>query len=734
MDAAIRPATNRGLILPIYATTLCLSAALMFCVQPMFAKLVLPLFGGAPAVWNTAMVFFQATLLAGYAYAHLISRRLAPRAQLAVHGLVLIAAFISLPLAIPAGSEPPAEGSPIFWLVLLLAGTLASPFFALSATAPLLQRWFSRTDHPAARDPYFLYSASNIGSLVGLLGYPLLLEPLLGAGQQTFLWAVGFVAFALAIITCGVMQLRFTADSTERDAELSATTPAVTARDRLWWVLLALVPSSLLLGVTTYITTDLASVPLLWAVPLAIYLLSFIIAFARRPVLKHTWMLAAQPFLIVAVVASMALTSETEPVWSLALHLLAFFVTATVCHGELARLRPDARDLTEFYLLISLGGVLGGMFNALAAPLLFTSAHEYMLALVAACLLRPATAAAPADRWAELVLPLVLAVFLLALPLTSLLGDDNLPPAVIVFVTFLLAACASRPLRFGLGIAAVLVLSPYRLGSPAVLAAERSFFGIYKVVMSEDENTKELWHGTTVHGAEFVEPRRWREPLTYYHHAGPFGSFFAARSDRQNGRIGVAGLGTGALACYARPGESWRFYEIDPAMVRLARDNRHFHYLSECGGQAEVVLGDARLSLKAAPDESLDVLVLDAFSSDAIPIHLLTREAVQLYMRKLAPGGVLLFHLSNRYFRLAPLVSRLAGEEGLAARYHEYWPDGEAEDDGAYAVELMAVARQDQVLSFLDGKGGWAGPPASSASTIWTDDHSDILSVLKWSD
>ncbi|HZG69195.1 MAG TPA: fused MFS/spermidine synthase, partial [Herpetosiphonaceae bacterium] len=500
------------------------------------------------------------------------------------------------------------------------------------------------------------------------------------------------------------------------------------------------VPTSLLFGVTTHITTDLAAVPLLWVVPLALYLLSFIVAFARPPALRHAWMVAVQPFLIIAV----TLTGQEDwPAWLLGLHLLAFFATAIVCHGELAQRRPGARHLTEFYLLISLGGVLGGMFNGLVAPVIFTFAYEYSIALVAACLLRPATAVSPSgQRLLDVLLLALLAAFLFAFPLVDPIISQHLSDGaskflfIVIVATFLLAGCASRPVRFGLGVAVLLSLSPYRVDSQAVLHAERSFFGIYRVEMSSDESAVELHHGTTLHGAQFVEPERWREPLTYYHRVGPFGEFFAAHPAHGGEHIAVAGLGTGALACYALPGQTWTFYEIDPTVVRLARDTRYFHYLSECGASAQVVLGDARLSLKAAPDANFDVLVLDAFSSDAIPVHLLTREAVQLYLRKVAADGVVIFHVTNRHLDLASLLGQLAVQDGLAARYRGFWPykNAGAETEWAYPVALVAIARRNQALAFLDNVDGWQPLAARADLPVWTDEHSNILSVLRWRD
>ena len=445
---------------------------------------------------------------------------------------------------------------------------------------------------------------------------------------------------------------------------------------RVWWVLLAFAPSSLLLGVTTFLSTDIASVPLLWIVPLIIYLLTFVLVFARKPLIPHRIMVFLEPFVIIPLSVFFFIQIKTALWQALPFHLLAFFVIAMVCHGELMHSRPPADYLTEFYLWISVGGVLGGIFNALLAPILFNSVIEYPLIIVVACLLRPSLS--PADqksharRW-DILLPLILAVFLALLFQVFQALPDRLK-----LLALLITACASgtfcysfrfRPWRLGLGLGVLILAGTWFIAQPErVLLKERNFFGISKVAEDAAGHYRILTHGSTVHGAQSLDPAERREPLTYYHRSGPLGQVFAVFSGpRAKQEVAVVGLGTGTIACYAQAGQHFTFYEIDPAMERIARDPRYFTYLSDCPAQVKVILGDARLSLRGAPESFYDMIILDAFSSDAIPVHLVTREAISLYLAKLKPGGILVFHTSNRYLDLNPVLGNLARDAGFVS-------------------------------------------------------------------
>ena len=721
----------------LYAATMLLSATLLFAVQPMFTKMVLPMLGGSPAVWNTAMMFFQTMLLAGYAYAHLTSRLLAWRHQAILHVTLLAAAFAALPIMPVAGWTPPTDGLQVFWLLGLFAVSIGLPFFIVSANAPLLQRWFAVSGHSSAADPYFLYGASNLGSIVALLAYPVAVQPVLGLFGQSMAWTAGYAVLVVLIGLCAL--------SIHRQAENQPAAAQPRTRDaaapsswrlRLQWIVFALVPSSLMLGVTTHISTDVAAVPLLWILPLTLYLLTFVVVFSRRPVLKHQWMVAALPYLAILVVLNLMGIGK-DWLYSLGLHLTAFFVCAMVCHGELVRRRPAASNLTEFYLFMSIGGMLGGVFNALLAPVLFTSVIEYPLALIAVCLLRPEGTAHRRQWRKDLLLP---ALLLAALALPAMLPGFRIPEmgklgsyAFLLGISLLVFSFKDHSVRFALGLAATMIGINVLTQHAEVLAHERSFFGVHRVQSDAGGAINLLLHGTTVHGAQYTDPARRRTQLTYYHHAGPFGQLFDAYAGHpQTGHVAVIGLGAGALACYRQPGEDWTFYEIDPVVVTMARDSGLFHYLEDCAKDSPIVMGDARLSLRHAPAHRYGIMFLDAFSSDAIPIHLMTREALQSYLGKLAEDGIIVFHISNRYLDLAPVIAALAKDAGLAGRTQRYMPAAElVEARTSVPAELVILSREDRYLEPLDKSGKWQRLDTIRPTKPWTDDYSNIVGAIK---
>jgi len=726
----------------VFALAMLVSAALLFVVQPMIAKMVLPLLGGSPEVWNTCMVFFQAALLAGYAYAHATTALLGARRQAVLHAGLLMLPFAFLPLRIPEAwlGSPPSGANPGPWLLGLLTVAVGLPFFVVSTTAPLLQRWFSGTGHPAAVDPYFLYGASNIGSMVALLGYPIVVEPNLRFARQSQFWAVGYGVFVVLILACAVALWRAPrgvqeADDDGDDAAGAEGRPGLGRWSRL--VGLAFVPSSLMLGVTTYLTTDIAAIPLLWVIPLAIYLLTFILVFARRPPLLHPWMVRVLPMAIVLLV--LVLSLGTQQLLFIPLHLLTFFLVAMVCHGELARLRPSARHLTGFYLAMSLGGVLGGIFNALVAPIIFDWVAEYPLALVLACLALPRvdrSEPGPWDRALDFAVPLAVGVVLVEI-VTRILPRPGSQPgglvprlvggvAAIICYTF-----KDRPVRFALGVGAVLFafqVKPSHHGR--ILLQERNFFGVLRIAHDLPSHSHRMIHGNTLHGQQGLDPGLRREPLTYYHRTGPIGQVFesfGARPGRPD--VAIVGLGAGSLACYAEPGQGWTFYEIDPAVVRIARDPRFFSYLQDCRARSrDVVVGDARLRLRDAPDGGYGLIVLDAFSSDAIPMHLLTREALRLYRGKLAGGGLIAFHISNRYLDLVPVLGALARDAGLIDRVRrdrDITPEQAKAGKTPSAWVVMAAREED--LGSLGKDPRWKASMVRPDEEVWTDDFSNII-------
>jgi hypothetical protein len=743
---------------PLFAVTLFLSAALLFLVQPLVGKLLLPLAGGTPAVWNTCLVFFQALLLLGYLYAHRSTSRLGARRQAGWHLPVLLApplafalglAWFASPLPVLAWLLPADQDYPVFGLLALLAIAVGVPFLVLSTTAPLLQSWFARSGRPAGRDPYFLYAASNAGSLLGLLGYPFLVEPNLPLANQQRLWAIGVVVCLALVAICAVVSRRGGTEVVGWRGIVLPAAPLERARV-LRWVVLAALPSGLLVSVTAHLTTDVAPVPLLWVVPLALYLWSFIVVFAWWPARLHRLLGRVTPMLLVFLTVALV-TGATEPLAPVAtLHLLAFLAVALLCHGELAGDRPPAGQLTAFYLWLSAGGVLGGLLCALVAPLVFARLGlvEYPLALLLAALVRPAADRPPGGwRWSDLLAPVALGLVTAALmllvprwlgPAPAQESPDYLPdrllrvglmvgaPAAVSF------ALVRRPMRFALCLGALFLAGTLdREQRGLVLLTRRNFFGTLQVNRTLDGTFVRLVHGNTRHGQQRLDEDGPPRPMMYYHERGPVGRLLRSLPEKRLKRVGVVGLGVGAMAAYARPGQEWTFYEIDPAVVRIARDSDHFTFLEHCRGECAIVLGDARRELARESEGTFDLLAIDAFSSDAIPVHLLTREALALYVALLRPNGLLVMHLSNRYLDLPPLVGRLAADHDppLVARKDEDWATDEEREDGKYASTWVVLARREADLGKLAKDPRWQRIRPARAG--WTDDFSNLLSVWK---
>lgn len=730
----------------LFTATLFLSATLLFLVEPMFAKMALPVLGGSAAVWITCMAFFQAGLLAGYGFAHGLADRLAAKWRPALHVPLLVLTLLVLPIAQPVSAGLEVVQHPIVFLLRILLLSVGLPFFLLSTLAPALQSWFASTGHRDAKDPYFLYAASNAGSLFALLSYPVLIEPNLRLADQSRMWAWGYGLLVTLVACCGVFSWCLShgavagANSEGNDPAASHGVETPTLAQRARWVAWAFVPSSLMLGVTTSLTSDLPPIPLFWVVPLAIYLLTFVLVFARKPLLPHERMVRRLPVVIVLATIPIVFKSELALWLTALLDLAALFAAATVLHGELARTRPSSRHLTEFYLWMAVGGLAGGVFNGLVAPFIFDTIVEYPLALVLAAMLCPALGAPksdPSTRRLDLALPLALGATLFATILAFraaglaqasfflLLGFG---PAVLVCFSF-----SRRPLRFGLGLAAIFVASAMHGGQfGRVFHVERSFYGVYRVSTDATGRFRQIFHGSTLHGMQSLDPRRSREPLAYYHRTGPIGQVFEALAGRESlRRVALVGLGAGSTACYAEPQQEFTFYELDPTVERLARDPRYFTFLRDC--PAKVVLGDARLSLKNAPDRQYGLIVLDAFSGDAIPMHLLTREAVQLYLAKTTEDGVLAFHISSRFIDLRPVLAGLAQGAGLACYIEEDLKLSHADEaNGKFASIWVVMAHKQSDLGALANDPRWVSLSGLRDAKLWTDDYSSILGIIRW--
>jgi hypothetical protein len=746
--------TNGRPLAALYTAAIFVAAALLFLVQPMVGKMVLPRAGGSPQVWNTAMVFFQCALLAGYLYAHLGVRWLGVRGHATVHLAVLALPLLVLPMTLPDG-YPPVGGGQSIWIIGVLTLAVGAPFFVLAAASPLLQQWLASTTHESAGDPYFLYAGSNAGSLVGLLAYPLLLEPLIPASQQARMWAVGYLVFVALAAACAVVVLRARPAGVRAEvaAEGWATPPAtelaidrVTVRDRLFWIAASAVPSALLLGVTQYLTSEIAPTSLLWVLPLGIYLATFIAAFSRRQLVSIE-RLSRVMAIVVIVAALVQLARIVDPQWAVALlHLSVLGLGGLLCHGRLASSRPAPSHLTEYYLLISVGGALGGTFAALVAPVVFDFIAEYPIAVVLACLFRlpfgTGGAAGGTSGWLyrgrglDVALPALLGLFIVGAAFAAR-RMGSVPDGVMVVLVAVIPTIACflfspRPLRFALGVAVLLAsVQSGQMYRGDILHSERTFFGVHRISTDPENSVRILYHGATVHGVQSADPARAAEPLAYYHPSGPAGNLvqaFGQHADKRS--LALVGAGTGALAVLAGPHQRVTLYEIDPAIVRIAEDTRYFTYLSTMRAEHHAVIGDGRLELSRSPDR-YDLIVLDAFSSGTIPIHLLTREAIELYLEKLEPRGALLFHISNRHLELGPVIGAQARDFGLAAFQ---WIDVRPDDDverGIFGSQWVLLARSPQDLDYVP-VGGWRPMELPEETRAWTDDFSDLLTVQRW--
>lgn len=714
----------------LFVATILTGSFLLFLVQPMVARMALPRLGGAPAVWNSAMLVYQALLLGGYAYAHALGR-LAPRRQAMVQVAVLLVAALWLPIGL-AGWTPPPDAEPALWVPALLLASIGPLFLAVSAQAPLVQRWYALASD--GEDPYRLYAASNLGSFGGLIAYPLLVEPLLTLDGQSRLWSAGYVGFALLLAACGLMLPRGAAavEPTSEPAE------RITRAQVLRWLLLALVPSGLMLATSTYVSTDVVAMPLLWVVPLGLYLLTFTIAFAANRYLADLITHVAP--VTILLFGGIVLAGYTEmPYANAGVALVLLFVASVALHTRLYRERPAPEALTGFYLAMSAGGALGGVFAGLIAPVVFDWTWEYPILILAAGALVPQLFLTGALKrvWTEpprrLVAMALLTIGIGILALLRSRGEIGGDRQGFVF----LALAAGGILTVGARVPYLLMLTAsialfggYR-SFALTMAGDRtrSYFGIYTVTDQADQRV--LAHGTTVHGIQLTgSPERERRPTTYYVPESGVGRAMQAAPALYGpgARIGVVGLGTGTLACYAQPGQDWRIYEIDPAIVRLARTR--FTFLRRCLPDARIVLGDARLRIAAAPPASLDLLALDAFSSDAIPMHLLTREAFASYGRVLDRDGLLLVHISNRFLDLKPVVAAAARAGGWHARALDDRPTSlGAGNSASLWIALSRDPRPLAVLARVDG--GWQPLAPYRGFTPWVDDYASILPLLK---
>jgi hypothetical protein len=668
----------------IYAATIFLSSFLLFLVQPLIARLILPWFGGSAAVWTTCMLFFQVMLLAGYAYAHFLTRRLsARRTEQVVHTVLLLAALALLPIAPSEAWKPMGEDEPISRILLLLGATVGLPYFLISATSPLLQAWYVRSR--AGGDPYRLFAVSNLASLLALVGYPFVVEPFLSAREQVILWSWLFAAFALL---CAA--LAWTTPRGSSAAEDTHRTPAPSRASYVMWLALAAAGSALLLAVTNHLTQNVASVPMLWLAPLTLYLLSFIVTFEGR----HWYQPRFHWVLVVAALGAMAwLVVDAERRFDLGMQLAVFlpglFVACVFCHGELYRMRPAPEHLTAFYLSVSAGGALGGLAVAVGAPLVFSGYYELGVAVAAVALLAA----------------------------LRFMAGNIVAHAAAILALLAATACAAY--------------DGFRHHED-VLVAKRGFYGVLRVkeygTPGEESHLRRLVHGTIMHGEQYLHESRRRMLTTYYQETAGIGLAIESKRDGPM-RVGVIGLGTGTIAAYGRTGDVFRFYEIDPHVLEMAR--RDFGYLGDSEAKIEMALGDARLSLEREAPQGFDVLAVDAFSSDAIPVHLITREALGIFLKHVKPDGIVAFHVSNRFLDLIPVVARIAREQGAHAVLVRDDPDDE-NDSMRSRTDWVLVSRDERALQAAPiAKGGGAPAEDRPEWRTWTDDYSNLVQILK---
>jgi hypothetical protein len=736
------PSRNR-LVLVVYTAAIFISALLLFSVQPLFTKMVLPRLGGSPAVWSVAMVFFQTLLLAGYAYAHMLMQIRNRAIPVAIHLVLLVVALLTLPLSIAGGwGEPPTSGY-AFWLLGLFAVSIGLPFFALAANNPLLQAWFVRTGHPAGPDPYFLYASSNIGSFLALLSYPLLVEPLFTLHMQNLMWTGGYGILILSIAACGALLLRSPVLAVaDREADdTHAPAPSWTLRAR--WIFLAAVPSGLLIAVTAHISTDVAAAPLLWVLPLSLYLLTWVLVFQSRPLVPHKWMLLLQPLAILGVIALLAVGGEQNLLLTLGGHQLCFFIIAMACHGELARTRPPAKYLTGFYVALSFGGMLGGLFAGLIAPFTFSWIAEYPILLALAALCRPpGTDERRLGNWYWILLA-ALAIALIAPTLSpgkafAWLEAHRVWVSTGIGALALVLALGLNADRWKIFATVALALALIRLfpSDDGRVETVRSFFGVHKIVVTQNGQYHVLMHGTTIHGAQKYQnddgtPVTGRpEPISYYHKDGGIGRAITAIRERKGAplQVAVIGVGSGTLTCASEPGESWKFFEIDQTMVDTARDPKYFSYIKNCEPDLKPVIGDARLTFAREPDGLYDLIIVDAYSSDAIPIHLATEEAMKIYKEKLAPQGAVLMHVSNRHLELASVIVGIADANDLKSWV--YSEDSGRDDEYIFATSVVVSAREEADVGKLASSDVWTETEADENQRVWTDDYSNILGAV----
>ena len=775
----------------VFSLTLLVSSFLLFLVQPMIGRMLLPSLGGTPAVWNACVLFFQAILLGGYAWAHYGPPRLGVRNHMLIHLALLAGVCLLLPMQLVEEWAVPVNGNPLGWLIGQLVLCVGLPFFVISSSAPLLQRWFGLLGDDGDSEPWFLYAVSNTGSLVALISYPFFFERYLGLTDQGWFWAFGFMLLAILFVICGFVTLKLApgkrlARAATVEQSVGENYGPLTWRQRFNYIILAAIPSSLMLGVTTIVSTDVGSFPLMWSIPLALYLLTFVFVFAKRQLIPHGWLIYVLPLLLLLMPLISLINAGRNPIQLISIHFGVFFVVAMVCHGELSRQRPSVSQLTEFYLMMSIGGVVGGAFNTLIAPIAFDGILEYPLMLIAACWILPKRASVQASSdpsskgsiggsWSLKTIfekigvqPLLVAVSLGVA--WVILGAVDVPTLARIALGFGVPAIIcytiiESPKRFAICYTCLALACPGLMSIREVITKERGFFGVNEVALVEDGEFRILINGQTVHGKQRTDQTINPDPLSYYHKDGPIGDVFEFYGSEQT-QVAAVGLGVGSLAAYCQPGQTFDFFEIDPVVCRIAQDQRYFNYLSSAQGKVNLILGDARIQLDSirnsivnsslsksksaikpvsfsssknekedasvGGDSYYDLMIMDAFGSDAVPMHLMTLEAVKLYLELLDEDGLLVFHVSSKFIDFAPLGAGISEHFGLSSAIKVDLPSDEQLKQGRNPCIYIVMSRNgDLIGKFRESNRGWREIDKSK-KLIWTDEHANVLDVMKW--
>lgn len=779
----------------VFSLTLLVSSFLLFLVQPMIGRMLLPSLGGTPAVWNACVLFFQAILLGGYAWAHYGPPKLGVRNHMLVHLALLAGVCFLLPMQFVEDWAVPVDGNPLGWLIGQLVLCVGLPFFVISSSAPLLQRWFGLLGDDGDSEPWFLYAISNTGSLVALVSYPFLFERYFGLTDQGWFWAFGFMLLAILFIVCGIVTLKFAPDerltrSTSEQLSLDEDSGPLQWSQRLRYIILAAIPSSLMLGVTTIVSTDVGSFPLMWSIPLALYLLTFVFVFAKRTLIPHQWLIYVLPILLLLMPLISLIDAGRNPIQLIAIHFGVFFIVAMVCHGELSRRRPPVSQLTEFYLMMSIGGVVGGAFNTLIAPIAFDGIFEYPLMLIAACWILPMRRSQAVDGQSSkdfyrgsrsihgIAKQIGVQPFLVAACLAVawlILGAVEVPTLARIVLGFGIPAAVcytiiESPKRFAICYTCLALACPGLMSIREVISKERGFFGVNEVALIEDGQFRILINGQTIHGKQRTDQASNPDPLSYFHKDGPIGDVFELYGTEQT-QFATVGLGIGSLAAYCQPGQTLDFFEIDPVVCKIAQDERYFNFLSSAQGEVNLILGDARIQLdliresmvnasnsKSRPaitpvgyspvkannsDREVegssgnrnyvyDLMIMDAFGSDAVPIHLMTVEAVRLYLELLKEDGLLVFHVSSKFIDFEPLGVGISEHFGLSSAIKVDLPSSAEQEMGRNPCIYIVMSRDgDLVSEFLESGRGWREMD-SSEKLIWTDEHANVLDLMKW--